>query len=92
MVIPDPSRGDGAASLISLRSTQVEFPFLEYRPFRNFSLNQSTSLALQFNFGFDIPGKVEMLDPVDAPAAKLKTIWFLGIRAYFDWRYYFANK
>jgi hypothetical protein len=92
MVIPDPSRGEGAASLISMRSTQFEFPFLEYRPFRSFTVNQSTSLAIQFNAGFDIPGSVTMLDPADAPVVPLKTIWFLGLRVYFDWRYYFANK
>jgi hypothetical protein len=92
MVIPNPEQGEGAASLISMRSTQLEFPFLEYRPFRSFSLNQSTSLAIQFNAGLDIPGKVTMLEPADAPEVKLKTIWFLGVRIYFDWRYYFANK
>ncbi len=92
MVVPDVSRGEGAAALISMHSTQLEFPFLEYRPFRSFSMNQSTSLAVQFNFGCDIPGKVTMLDPVGAPAVKLKTIWFLGVRVYFDWRYYVANK
>jgi hypothetical protein len=49
-------------------------------------------MAVQFNFGCDIPGKVTMLDPVGAPAVKLKTVWFLGVRVYFDWRYYVANK
>ncbi len=92
MVIPDPGRGEGAASLISMRSWQLEFPFFEYRPFRSFTVNQSTSLAVQFNFGCDIPGSVTMLEPANAPAVKLKTIWFLGVRVYFDWRYYFANK
>ena len=92
MVVPDPARGDGAASLISMRSWQLEFPFFEYRPFRSFSLNQSTSLAVQFNFGFDIPGKVTMLEPANASSVTLKTVWFLGVRVYFDWRYYFANK
>jgi hypothetical protein len=92
MVIPDPGRGEGAASLISMQSWQLEFPFLEYRPFRSFSVNQSTSLAVQFNAGMDIPGKVTMLDPADAPEVSLKTVWFLGVRVYFDWRYYVANK
>jgi hypothetical protein len=92
MVVPDNGRGEGEVSLISMRSTQLEFPFLEYRPFRNFSLNQSTSIVLQFNAGVDIPGKVTMLDPADAPVKTLKTIWFMGVRVYFDWRYYFANK
>ena len=50
------------------------------------------TLAIQFNAGVDIPGKVTMLDPADVLAVKLKTIWFLGVRFYFDWRYYFANK
>jgi hypothetical protein len=90
--IPDPDRGEGKASLITMRSTQYEFPFFEYRPFRSFSVKQSTSLVIQFNAGFDIPGTVKMLDPADEPVIKMKTIWFLGVRVYFDWRYYFANK
>jgi hypothetical protein len=90
--IPDESRGEGKATLVSMHSTQLEFPFFEYRPFRSFTVNQSTSLVVQFNAGVDIPGKVTMLDPADAPVMNLKTTWFLGVRVYFDWRYYFANK
>jgi hypothetical protein len=91
-LMPDPSLGAGKAILVSMRSTQLEFPFVEYRPFRNFSLNQSTSLVVQLNAGVDIPGKVTVLDPIDAPPIPMKTIWFVGVRVYFDWRYYFANK
>ena len=41
--------------LLTYKSVQLDFPFLEYRPFRTFSLDQSSSLVFQFNFGVDIP-------------------------------------
>jgi hypothetical protein len=90
--VQDNSLGEGKAALISMRSTQLEFPIVECRPFRSFSLNQSSSLVVQLNAAADIPGKVKMIDPADAPVLKLKTVWSLGIRIYFDWRYYFKNK
>jgi hypothetical protein len=92
ILIQDKSLGEGKAALISMRSTQLEFPIVECRPFRSFSLNQSSSLVVQLHAAADIPGKVKMIDPADAPVMKLKTVWSLGIRIYFDWRYYFTNK
>ena len=90
-LIPDESLGEGELSLISMHSTQIEFPILEYRPVRTFSRRQSMSFVVQINAGLDIPGKVTMIEPTNAPVEKLKTIWFMGVRVYFDWRYYIAK-
>ncbi len=78
--------------LISMHSTQLEFPFLEYRPMRTFSSRQSASLVLQFYAGLDIPGKRKVTFPPDAPYPDVRTTWFAGVRLAFDWRYYLAKK
>jgi hypothetical protein len=76
--------------LLSMYSTQIDFPILEYRPFRTFSARQSASLVLQINAGIDIPGKVSVISEGTAKPT-MKTVWFIGFRLAFDWRYYFSR-
>lgn len=86
MLIPDQTEG---TKLVQFRSTQFDLPILEYRPFRTFSLDQSSSLVFQFNFGFDIPHSETVIVPLGVSPPELKTIYYLGIRMAFDWRYYY---
>jgi len=88
LIIPPTVPGTGS-TLIGLRSISVDFPVLEYRPFRTFSQDQSASLVVQFFAGFDVPTSVSAVSPAGAPEPDLKTIWQFGIRIAFDWRYYF---
>jgi hypothetical protein len=82
--------------IIGVHSLYLDFPVLEYRPFRTFSLTQSSSLVLQLNAGLDIPTEVDVVEsfilgtPVDQiPEPDLKPIWHVGFRLAFDWRYYY---
>jgi len=77
--------------ILSYRSTQIEFPFLEYRPFRSFDADQRSSLFIQLYGAIDIPHNVENISDTDVtePAPDLKTIYNLGLRLIFDWRHYF---
>ena len=75
-------------TLVAIRSMQVELPILEYRPFRTFSLNQSSSLMIQLYTGFDTPLQSSVVFPEGAPKPALRTIGLGGIRVVFDWRYY----
>jgi hypothetical protein len=79
---------DTQTSLLNYKSTQFDFPVLEYRPFRTFSLDQSSSLVLQFNFGVDIPHDVVLVAPEGIDTPELRPVWYVGLRAAFDWRYY----
>ena len=79
---------DNETVLINYKSTQLDFPIVEYRPFRTFSLDQSSSLVLQFNFGVDIPHSVTTVLPEGAETPDLKPVWYVGLRTAFDWRYY----
>jgi hypothetical protein len=91
-LMPAKSSTDGTLILLSMRTTQLDFPIIEYRPLRTFSRRQSASLLIQLGAGVDIPGKVTMLVPDGGTAPHLKPIWSVGLRAAFDWRYYYARK
>jgi hypothetical protein len=91
-LIPDPTADPPDYKFISMRSTQIDIPILEYRPVRTFSRRQSASLVLQLYAGVDIPGKVSVIDQPDVAPPPVKTIWSGGIRLSFDWRYYYAKK
>lgn len=86
--ISQDENGTESLYILSYRSTQFEFPFLEYRPFRSFSTEQSSGLLLQFYAGIDVPHNVEVLSPESTFTPELKTIWYIGTRVVFNWRYY----
>ena len=89
-VRPLPST-DNELLVMKVRSLTLEFPFFEYRPFRTFTFDQSTTLRLQFNFGVEIPTSVVVEHPVDVAAPDLKPVWSIGMRLVFDWRYYLGS-
>lgn len=74
--------------ILTYKSVQLDFPVVEYRPFRTFSLDQSSSLRLYFSFGVDFPYSVSVIAPAGGTLPNLKPIWNIGLTAEFDWRYY----
>jgi hypothetical protein len=87
-LVPTPGVPPINQTLDSVKSLQVDFPFLEYRPFRTFSRNQSSSVVVQAYVGFDTPTESAVISPAGAPTPQLRTIFIAGIRVAFDWRYY----
>jgi hypothetical protein len=88
MFLPTPGIPPVNATEVNLRSIRFDFPFVEYRPFRSFSQNQSSGLAIQFFVGFDKPTNATVLQPDGAPKPSLHTITTGGARVVFDWRHY----
>jgi hypothetical protein len=88
MVLPTPHVPPFDRTVVSLSTIQVDFPFVEYRPFRSFSLNQSSSVLIQGYVGFDTPTESSVVSPAGAPMPHLRTVVLTGIRVAFDWRYY----
>jgi hypothetical protein len=76
-------------ALVNFKSTQLDFPVVEYRPFRTFSSDQSSSLVFQLNFGVDIPHSESIRLPEGVETPELRPVWYIGLRTAFDWRYYF---
>lgn len=76
-------------NVLTYKSVQLDFPVVEYRPFRTFSLDQSSSLRIFFSFGVDFPYSEQLVLPEEGTLPELKPIWNIGLTAEFDWRYYF---
>ncbi|NCD71520.1 hypothetical protein [Mucilaginibacter agri] len=78
-----------SATLISYKSTEFDFPFLEYQPFRrSFSQVQSSSFLIQISGGVNVPHSAYVITPVSATVPDLKSVWHVGLRIIFDWRHY----
>jgi len=90
-IFPVTNNGVEDQAVISFRSTQLEFPIVEYRPFHMFSSDQTAGLMVQLFAGVDIPGKVSVVSPENLPVPSVRSIPILGLRVVFDWRYYFAG-
>jgi hypothetical protein len=75
--------------VVDFESTYLEFPILEYRPYRSFDTTQSSALILQLFGGVDIPNGGSVVYPPGAPRADLDRVYSIGIRLTFDWRRYF---
>jgi hypothetical protein len=86
LIIPTPGVPPLNATLVTLKSVEIEFPILEYRLFRSFSLNQSSGLMIQPYVGFDKPANSSVVPPTGASNPRLHTIITTGVRVVFDWR------
>jgi hypothetical protein len=78
-----------APILYSFKSTFVDLPVIEFRPFRAFDTRQSAQLIIQLFVGADIPSGGDVTFPAGTPREHLKTVYSVGLRADFDWRRYF---
>lgn len=84
-----PSATPGSAPrVISYKSTMFDVPILEYRPYRSFSSNQSSTVLVRLFGAADVPHSGEVVAPVGAPNVDLRTVWSVGLRFMFDCRYY----
>jgi hypothetical protein len=52
-------------------------------------MNQSSSVMFQLFAAADNPRGAQVVFPVGAPVPDLHTIWSVGLRMMFDWRYYY---
>ncbi len=91
MFIPYNTETTPQVPVVALRSIQLEFPVVEYRPFRTFSMDQSSSMIVQLYTAVDIPTKVSVVTPPGAPKPEVQSTWTIGIRVAFDWRYYLGS-
>ena len=82
----EPPGGLGRA--VNFKLVSFDLPILEYRPYRAFAANQSSTLLFQLFTGADVPYDASIDRPPGAPLPALRTVWSLGLRLVYDWRYY----
>jgi hypothetical protein len=81
-------QNNAGSSFLTYKSVQLDFPVVEYRPFRTFSLDQSSSLRIMLSFGVDFPYDALVVLPNGGTLPELKPVWNMGLTMEFDWRYY----
>ncbi len=74
---------------VEVKSTEWEFPILEYRAFRTFAARQSYTAILQVGAGVDRPTGAEVVGFPGAPDPDLRSRKYLFARITFDVRHYF---
>ncbi len=84
---PGTSEGE-PPRLVDFSSLGFDLPVLEYRPYRSFAGNQSSTILFQLFTGADVPTRSAVESPEGAPEPDLGVVWSAGIRMVFDWRYY----
>ncbi len=87
-LFPSGDAAEELMALVSLRSVQLEFPVVEYMPFRTFATNQSSSLVIQLFGAVDIPTKISVIYTPGSDEVVTKNVWQIGLRAAFRWRHY----
>jgi hypothetical protein len=75
--------------VVQFESTYLDFPILEYRPYRAFDTTQTSALILQLFGGVDFPNKGNVVFPPGAPGIDMDPVYSIGVRLVFDWRRYF---
>lgn len=80
--------GEQVPALIDIHSVQLEFPFLEYRLFRTFSSDQSSSISMQLYVGVDIPVKIDKILPLNGTIPEARNIYSIGLKFSLNWRKY----
>jgi hypothetical protein len=80
---------DSKPVLLTYKSTQIDFPILEYLPFpSSFSQTQSSSLLFQIFGAVDIPYGASVFAQPGSPVPPLKNVYIGGLRIIFNWRHY----
>ena len=88
LLAPGAPPGSGPR-VVKFESTYLDFPILEYRPYRAFDTTQTSALILHIFVGVDIPHKGRVVYPPGAPGVDLDSVYSIGVRLRFDWRRYF---
>ena len=86
---PDPNSTLGAAKL---RSVAVDFPILEWMPFRTFATQLVFAAVLQLGFGVEFPLTTPVVYPPGYGNASLTPSYNFFLRAQFDGRYFLGSR
>jgi hypothetical protein len=83
------SEEDPDLVIVGVRTISIEFPVVEWEPFRSYGARQTLGIRFQLGGGMDIPVRVRVLDPPTAPMPQLSTRYFGYLRLAFEARRYF---
>jgi hypothetical protein len=79
----------GTPRIVRFKSTYLDLPILEYRPYHAFDTTQTAEVVIQLFGGVDDPYGAQVISPIGAPGVPMDRVYYLGVRLLFDWRHYF---
>jgi hypothetical protein len=90
-IVPKPP-ATGDVGVAQLKSVQLNFPVLEWTPFRTFATQLVFSAPFQIGFGVELPISSPVVVPAGYPPASLEPSWSVFLRGSFEARYFFGSR
>ncbi len=78
--------------VMAFKSVALEFPVLEWTPFRTFATQLAFAYQLQLGMAVDIPTDVQVLAPAGATPVHFDPAWGVFLRMQFDARYFMGSR
>lgn len=91
-VVPNGTLPDGSSqyAVIQYTSVQLEFPVMEWTPFRTFATQLTFAAQLQLGFSVALPS-AQVVYPTPGPFSS-NPAWSVWLRGTFDGRYFFGSR
>ena len=92
-VVPGGTLPDGSNPyvVVQFKAVQLEFPVLEWTPFRTFATQLTFAAQLQLGFSVSLPVSTQVLYPAGSPFSS-DPGWSIWLRGVFDGRYFFGSR
>jgi len=90
-IVPIPP-DTGDLGVAQLKSVQLNFPVLEWTPFRTFATQLVFAAPVQLGFGVELPIYSPVVVPTGYPPASLGPSWSIFLRGSFEARYFFGSR
>jgi hypothetical protein len=92
-VVPGGVQPDGSNPyvVVQFKTVQLEFPVLEWTPFRTFATQLTFAGQVQLGFSVGLPASTDVLYPVGAPFSTGPG-WGVWLRGVFDGRYFVGSR
>jgi hypothetical protein len=87
-----PQPGGSDVGIAQLNSVQLNFPVLEWTPFRTFATQLVFMAAVQLGFGVELPISAPIKYPEGLGNASLGPSWSIFLRGTFEGRYFFGAR
>lgn len=92
--VPIGTSASGAVELgvASVTSVRLNFPLVEWTPFRSFATQLTFATVLQLGFGVELPISAPVLVPAGRPPASPGVSWNAFLRLQFDGRFFIGSR
>jgi hypothetical protein len=92
LIVPIEPTATSDVGVALLKSVQLNFPVLEWTPFRTFATQLVFAAPVQLGFGVELPISSPVVVPTGQPPASLGPSWSIFLRGSFEARYFFGSR